>query len=134
MKKGSERPGSSAAKPAATLPAPAPGLANEVALLSDLRALDEQILATLSQTLSWSHFVELLPISDPLARDFYAEMYRIERWDVRTLRRQIGGLLFQRTALSKKPQVVIAAEIGKLRDGHAREQAARRPLGSGDPA
>lgn len=31
---------------------------------------DERILATLSQTLSWSHFIELLPIKDPLARDF----------------------------------------------------------------
>jgi predicted nuclease of restriction endonuclease-like (RecB) superfamily len=78
---------------------------------------DEQILATLSQTLSWSHFVELLPIKDPLARDFYAEMCRIERWDVRTLRAKIGGMLYQRTALSKKPESVISAEIGKLRDG-----------------
>ena len=78
---------------------------------------DEQILATLSQALSWSHFVELLPIKDPLARDFYAEMCRIERWDVRTLRQKIGGLLYQRTALSKRPKAVISAEIGKLRDG-----------------
>jgi predicted nuclease of restriction endonuclease-like (RecB) superfamily len=78
---------------------------------------DEKILATLSQTLSWSHFVQLLPIKDPLAREFYAELCRIERWDVRTLRSKIGGMLYQRTALSKKPQVVIAAEISKLRDG-----------------
>jgi predicted nuclease of restriction endonuclease-like (RecB) superfamily len=78
---------------------------------------DEQILATLSQTLSWSHFVELLPIKDPLARDFYAEMCRIERWDVRTLRQKIGGMLYQRTALSKRPQAVITAEIAKLREG-----------------
>ena len=78
---------------------------------------DEQILATLSQTLSWSHFVELLPIKGPLARDFYAEMCRIERWDVRTLRQKIGGMLFQRTALSKRPTSVITAEISKLRDG-----------------
>ena len=78
---------------------------------------DERILATLSQTLSWSHFVELLPIKDALARDFYAEMCRIERWDVRTLRLKIGGMLYQRTALSKKPETVISAEIGKLRDG-----------------
>ena len=42
---------------------------------------------------------------------------RIERWDVRTLRRKIGGLLYERTALSKKPAAVVAAEIGKLRDG-----------------
>jgi predicted nuclease of restriction endonuclease-like (RecB) superfamily len=78
---------------------------------------DERILATLSQTLSWSHVIELLPIKDPLARDFYAEMCRIERWDVRTLRLKIGGMLYQRTALSKKPESDISAEIGKLREG-----------------
>ncbi len=78
---------------------------------------DQAIVSTLSTQLSWSHFIELLPITDPLARDFYAEMCRIERWDVRTLRQKIGGMLFQRTALSKKPHAVISAEIGKLRDG-----------------
>ena len=78
---------------------------------------DPQIVSTLSTQLSWSHFVELLPIKDPLARDFYAEMCRIEGWDVRTLRQKIGGMLYQRTALSKRPDAVIAAEIGKLRDG-----------------
>ena len=79
---------------------------------------DDQILASLSQELSWSHFIELLPIKDPLARDFYAEMCRIERWDVRTLRQKIGGMLFQRTALSRKPESVISTEIAMLRDGH----------------
>jgi predicted nuclease of restriction endonuclease-like (RecB) superfamily len=79
---------------------------------------DQEIVSTLSTQLSWSHFIELLPIKDPLARDFYAEMCRIERWDVRTLRQKIGGMLFQRTALSKKPEAVISAEIAKLRDGH----------------
>ena len=78
---------------------------------------DEHILASLSQTLSWSHVVELLPIKDTLARDFYAEMCRIERWDVRTLRQKIGSMLFQRTALSKRPTAVISAEISKLREG-----------------
>lgn len=78
---------------------------------------NQEIVSTLSTQLSWSHFIELLPLKDPLARDFYAGMCRIERWDVRTLRQKIGGLLFERTALSKKPQDVIAAEIGRLRDG-----------------
>ena len=78
---------------------------------------DEAIVVTLSQQLSWSHFHALLPIKDPLARDFYAEMCRIERWDVRTLRQKIGSMLFQRTALSKRPTSVISAEISKLRDG-----------------
>ena len=79
---------------------------------------DDRIVATLSQQLSWSHFVELLPIKDPLARDFYAEMCRMERWDVRTLRQKIGGMLFQRTALSKRPKSVVSAAIANLRDGH----------------
>ena len=79
---------------------------------------DERIMSTLSTQLSWSHFIELLPIKDPLARDFYAEMCRIEHWDVRTLRLKIGGMLFQRTALSRKPKSVIASDIGQLRDGH----------------
>ncbi len=78
---------------------------------------EEAIVVTLSQQLSWSHFHALLPIKDPLARDFYAEMCRIERWDVRTLRQKIGGMLFQRTALSKRPTSVISAEISKVRDG-----------------
>ena len=78
---------------------------------------DEAIVVTLAQQLSWSHFHALLPIKDPLARDFYAEMCRIERWDVRTLRKRIGGMLFQRTALSRQPEAVISVEIAKLRDG-----------------
>ena len=78
---------------------------------------EEGIVVTLSQQLSWSHFHALLPIKDSFARDFYAEMCRIERWDVRTLRRKIGGMLYERTALSRKPESVISAEIDKLRDG-----------------
>lgn len=78
---------------------------------------DQEIVSTLSTQLSWSHFMELLPVKEPLARDFYAELCRIERWDVRTLRKKIGGMLFQRTALAKKPQQVIAAEIDQMRAG-----------------
>jgi predicted nuclease of restriction endonuclease-like (RecB) superfamily len=87
---------------------------------------DEAIVATLSQQLGWSHIQALLPIKDPLARDFYAEMCRIERWDVRTLRKKIGGMLFQRTALSKNTKEVISAEIGQLRDGRVSPEAVFR--------
>ena len=62
---------------------------------------EEQIVSTLSTQLSWSHFIEILPIKTPLAREFYAEMCRVERWPVRTLRQKIGGMLYERTALSK---------------------------------
>jgi hypothetical protein len=63
---------------------------------------DERIVSTLSTQLSWSHFIELLSIKDPLARDFYAEMCRIERWDVRTLRLKIGGMLLPSLGEQKK--------------------------------
>ncbi len=75
----------------------------------------EKIVVTLSRQLSWSHFVEVLPVKDPLAREFYAEMCRIERWSVRTLRSKIGGMLFERTALSRKPDKLISLELEKLR-------------------
>lgn len=77
---------------------------------------DEQIVATLSRQLSWSHFRELLPLDKPLQREFYAEMCRIERWDVRSLRRKIDGMLYERTALSKKPDELIREELQRLRE------------------
>jgi predicted nuclease of restriction endonuclease-like (RecB) superfamily len=78
---------------------------------------DVNIVATLSQQLSWSHFVELLPLDKPLQRDFYAEMCRIERWSVRTLRERIGSQLYLRTAIAKQPEAVVQAEISHLRAG-----------------
>jgi len=77
---------------------------------------EQKIVATLSQTLSWSHFCELLPLSKPLQRDFYAEMCRVERWSVRTLRDKISGMLYERTALSRKPAELARAELAALRD------------------
>lgn len=74
-----------------------------------------RIVATLSQQLGWGHFVELIPIEDPLKRDFYAEMCRLERWSIRTLRKKTGGMLYERTALSKKPSKLAALELKKLR-------------------
>jgi len=77
---------------------------------------DEKIVATLSRQLGWSHFVELIPLKKPLQRDFYAEMCRIERWSVRALRQKIGGMLYERTALAKKPEAVAAQELKALRE------------------
>ena len=80
------------------------------------RLFDRQKVVTLSHELSWSHFLALLPIDDPLARDFYAEMCRVERWSVRTLRAKVAGMLFERTALSKKPDALIRQELDALSD------------------
>ena len=75
---------------------------------------DEQIVVTVSRQLGWSHFVAIIPLDDDLKRDFYAEMCRIERWSVRTLRQKISGMLFERTALSKKPVELAKQELMKL--------------------
>lgn len=76
---------------------------------------DEQIVVTLLRQLSWSHFVSLIPLKDHLKRDFYAEICRVERWSVRTLRKKIDSMLFERTALSKKPDELIRQELDSLR-------------------
>jgi predicted nuclease of restriction endonuclease-like (RecB) superfamily len=77
---------------------------------------DERIVVSLTRQLTWTHFLRLIPIQDPLKRDFYAEMCRIEHWNVRTLRKKISDMLFERTALSRKPSALAALELKKLRE------------------
>jgi predicted nuclease of restriction endonuclease-like (RecB) superfamily len=76
---------------------------------------DEKIVATLWRQLSWSHFRELLPLPQPFQREFYAEMSRVEGWSVRTLQERIDSMLYERTALSKKPDALIRQELDALR-------------------
>jgi predicted nuclease of restriction endonuclease-like (RecB) superfamily len=76
---------------------------------------EEEIVATLSRQLSWSHFSALLPLSQPFQREFYAEMSRIEGWSVRTLRERIDSMLYERTTLSKQPDALIRQELSTLR-------------------
>jgi len=77
---------------------------------------DEKIVATLWRQLSWSHFRVLLPLKKPLQREFYAQMCSIEAWSVRTLSERIDSMLFERTALSKKPELLIKEELDALRE------------------
>ena len=77
---------------------------------------DEKIVSALRTQLTWTHFRELIAIEDPLKREFYAEMCRAERWSTRTLQDQIKRLVYERTAVSKKPEEVIRVEIAALRD------------------
>ncbi|MBE3117805.1 MAG: DUF1016 family protein [Candidatus Atribacteria bacterium] len=77
---------------------------------------DETILHTLCAKLSWSHFRLLVGMDDRLKRDFYAEMCRIEGWSTRTLEKKIGSMLFERTALSRKPEKLIEQELRLLRE------------------
>ena len=76
---------------------------------------DETIVSTLSRQLSWSHFLDLIYIDEPLKREFYTEICRLERWSVRTLRAKLDGMLYERTALSKKPEELAKSELAALR-------------------
>ena len=77
---------------------------------------DRSIVHSLSGQLSWTHFRNIIYIEDPLAREFYTEMCRLERWSVRILQAKIQGMLFERTALSKKPEELARKELAALRD------------------
>lgn len=75
---------------------------------------DYEKVVTLSQQLTWSHFLVLLPIKDELQSDFYATMCKNENWSVRTLRERKKSMLYERTAISKKSDETIRNEIAEL--------------------
>jgi len=77
---------------------------------------DEQIVSALRRQLSWTHIKTLIYIDDPLKRDFYAQIATTEGWSTRTLDERIGAMLYERTAISKKPDETIRAELLTLRD------------------
>lgn len=76
---------------------------------------DERILVSLIRQLSWTHLIALIPLKDPLQREFYAEMCRVERWSVRTLRQKIDSMFYERTILSRKPEEMARLELESLR-------------------
>lgn len=61
---------------------------------------DVEILSPLATKLSWSHFVELLPLKTNEAKYFYAEKSAEEYWSKRELRKQIAGKAFERTEIA----------------------------------
>jgi predicted nuclease of restriction endonuclease-like (RecB) superfamily len=77
---------------------------------------EREIVVSLIRQLTWTHFIALIPLDKPLQREFYAEMCRVERWSVSALRKKIGGMLYERTALSRKPAKLAALELKRLRE------------------
>ena len=63
---------------------------------------------TLSDLLSWSHYLEILQCADELEIQFYCAECIRSNWNVRELRRQMKSALFQRLALSKDKKGVLA--------------------------
>ena len=93
------------------------GYANLTRMISFYNSFpNSEIVATLSQQLSWSHIVEIIKLKDQLKREFYITMSINEGWSVRQLSGRINSMLFERTAISKKPEETIVNDLQKLRN------------------
>ena len=77
---------------------------------------DESILYALSRQLSWTHFRKLIYIEDELKREFYIEMCKLEKWSTRMLEDRIKSMLYERTAISKKPNQTIKNDLELLKN------------------
>ncbi len=78
--------------------------------------LSYPIFQTVSGKLNWSHYCELLSISDKEKRSFYEKEAVNAGWSVREMKRRIDSSLFERLLLSRgdanKEQVLAPAEKG----------------------
>ncbi len=77
---------------------------------------EESIVYALRIQLSWTHLRAIIYMDDPLKRMFYTEMCKIEKWSSRQLQERIQSMLYERTAISKKPEQTILNELEMLRD------------------
>lgn len=77
---------------------------------------NEQIVASVMRQLSWTHILQVIPLKDDLQREFYLTLAASEKWSVRQLRKEIDGMLFERSAISGKPDELIKKELSTLRD------------------
>jgi predicted nuclease of restriction endonuclease-like (RecB) superfamily len=77
---------------------------------------DEKIVVSLIRQLSWTHILAIIPIEDTLKRAFYIEMCKLEKWSVRTFRERIQSMLYERTAISKKPELTIQNDLELLKN------------------
>lgn len=75
-----------------------------------------QIVTPVVSQLSWSHFLQVIPIEDELARNFYLTMAADQHWSKRTLKAKIDGMLYERTAIAKQPETVIIHDLEELRN------------------
>ena len=77
---------------------------------------EEKIVSQLATKLSWSHFIEVLSLKDELQREFYLTLAANELWGRNRLRKEIDGMLYERTALASKPEDVVKQELANVRD------------------
>lgn len=77
---------------------------------------EKLIVSAVRRQLGWTHLKTIMYLKDEMQREFYIEMCIQERWSTRTLREKIDNMLYERTAISKKPDELIKSELKKLRE------------------
>jgi hypothetical protein len=76
---------------------------------------EEQIVYAVRRQLSWTHIRALMYLKDDLQRGFYMEICANEQWSTRQLQERINSMLYERTAISKKPELTIQNDLEQLR-------------------
>jgi len=76
----------------------------------------KQVLSAVRRQLSWTHLKTIMYLDNSLQREFYFEMCILERWSTRLLQERIDSMLFERTAISKKPATLIKKELSSLKN------------------
>lgn len=79
---------------------------------------DKEMFAMLSQTLSWSHFLELVTIEDPTKRLFYQQMGMAEHWSVKQLRAKQDEMAYERSLIAVKPDDEIVHTLERINPQH----------------
>ncbi len=77
---------------------------------------ETDIVYAVQRQFSWTHLKSVMYISDPLARKFYMQMCCYEHWDTRTLDQKIDSQLYERTAISRKPEEVIRQTLDEAEE------------------
>ena len=77
---------------------------------------DFEILHALRTKLTWTHLRLIINVEDELKREFYIEMCKLEKWSSRQLQERIQSMLYERTAISKKPDATIKQELELLKN------------------
>lgn len=72
---------------------------------------DREMFATLSQTLSWSHFIELATIEDATKRLYYQQLAVHNHWSLRELRQRQDAMDFERSLVATKPEDEIVTAL-----------------------
>lgn len=77
---------------------------------------EDTIVYAVRRQLGWTHLRTIMYLKDELQRQFYMEMCIQENWSTRLLNEKISGMLYERTAISKKPEQLIRKELQQLRN------------------